>query len=200
MQHSDDAIRKKHLLRAEAHLRRLHLADSVDRSGQVFARLAALPEYAAARSVLCYVSVRSEVLTRAFMVKSWELGKRVFVPYCEANDLKLFHLTSFDDLAPGTLGIPEPKLELRSDDRSRAATEELDFFVIPGLAFDARCGRLGYGKGYFDRLLRCARPDALLAGVAFDCQIFDEVPMMPHDVRLDAVVAESDTYRRELPR
>ena len=69
--------------------------------------------------------------------------------------------------------------------------QELDLLVIPGLAFDRQGGRLGYGKGYFDRLLPGARPDALLAAVAFECQLFDAVPMQPYDVRVDAVVTES---------
>ena len=78
--------------------------------------------------------------------------------------------------------------------------QELDLLVIPGLAFDRQGGRLGYGKGYFDRLLPGARPDALLAAVAFECQLFDTVPMQPYDVRVDAVVTETDIYRRTLPR
>ena len=98
---------------------------------------------------------------------------------------------SFGDLAPGTLGILEPKPELREQDQRRAEVQELDLLVIPGLAFDRQGGRLGYGKGYFDRLLPGARPDALLAAVAFECQLFDAVPMQPYDVRVDAVITES---------
>ena len=97
-------------------------------------------------------------------------------------------------LAPGTLGILEPKPELRGQNDRRAQVQELDLLVIPGLAFDRQGGRLGYGKGYFDRLLRDARADALLAAVAFECQLFDAVPMQPYDVRVDAVVTESDIY------
>ena len=78
--------------------------------------------------------------------------------------------------------------------------QELDLLVIPGLAFDRQGGRIGYGKGYFDRLLPAARADALLAAVAFECQLFDAVPMQPYDVRVDAVITETDIYRRTLPR
>lgn len=58
---------------------------------------------------------------------------------------------------------------------------------------------MGYGKGYFDGLLKHARPDALLAAVAFECQLFDAVPVRPHDVRVDAVITETNLYRRTLP-
>ena len=195
-----DPLQEKHHLRAAAHLRRLHQPDGERLSGMIFERLVALPQYTSARTVLCYVSFRSEVSTHAFFSRMWADGKRVVVPYCKAQHLELFCLNSFGDLAPGTLGILEPKPELRGQDHRRAEVQELDLLVIPGLAFDRQGGRLGYGKGYFDRLLPGARPDALLAAVAFECQLFDAVPMRPYDVRVDAVITENDIYRRTLPR
>ncbi len=150
--------------------------------------------------MLCYVSFRSEVSTHAFFARMWADRKRVVVPYCQAQHLQLFCLNSFCDLAPGTLGILEPKPELREQDHRRANVHELDLLVIPGLALDRQGGRIGYGKGYFDRLLRGARADALLAAVAFECQLFDAVPMQPYDVRVDAVITESNIYHRTLPR
>ncbi len=98
------------------------------------------------------------------------------------------------------LGILEPKPELREQNQRRVKVQELDLLVIPGLAFDRHGGRLGYGKGYFDRLLPGTRADALLAAVAFECQVFDAVPMQPYDVRVDAVVTQTDIYHRTLPR
>jgi len=195
-----DPLQKKHHLRAAAHLRRLHQQDGDRLSRVIFERLARLPQYAGARTVLCYVSFRSEVSTHAFLAQMWADGKRVVVPYCVAKHLELFCLSSFDDLVPGTLGILEPKPELREQDHRRAQVQELELLVIPGLALDRQGGRVGYGKGYFDRLLPGARPDALLAAVAFECQLFDAVPMQPYDVRVDAVITETAIYRRTLPR
>ena len=195
-----DPPQDKHHLRAAAHLRRLHQQDGDRFSGTIFERLIDLPQYTQARTVLCYVSFRSEVSTHAFFARMWADGKRVIVPYCQAQHLELFCFSSFSDLAPGTLGILEPKPEVRGQDHRRAKVQELDLLVIPGLAFDRQGGRLGYGKGYFDRLLLGARPDALLAAVAFECQLFDAVPMQPYDVRVDAVVTETNIYRRTLPR
>ena len=80
------------------------------------------------------------------------------------------------------------------------AAAELDLVVVPGLAFDCQCGRLGYGKGYYDRLLHEVRHDAALVAVAFQCQIFPEVPVLPYDVRVDRVVTEEAMYQRSLPR
>jgi len=129
-----------------------------------------------------------------------EEGKRVVVPYCYRKRLDLFRFCGFDDLAPRTLGILEPKAELRERADRRAAVEEIDLFVIPGLAFDRHCGRLGLRQGLLRRPIAFRRPDALLAGVAFECQIFDAVPMLPHDVRIDRVITESKVHLRTLPR
>ena len=195
-----DPLQEKHHLRAAAHLRRLHQPDGERVSGAIFERLAGLSKYARARTVLCYVSFRSEVSTRTFLGRMRADGKRVIVPYCQAQHLELFCLTSFCDLAPGTVGILEPKPELRGQNQRRAEVQELDLLVIPGLAFDRQGGRLGYGKGYFDRLLLGARADALLAAVAFECQLVAAVPMQPYDVRVDAVITEAGIYHRTLPR
>ncbi len=193
-------LEEKHNIRAAAHLRRLHERDGERFSRMIFQRLLALPQYASARHVMCYVSFRSEVQTHEFISRMWSDGKRVIVPYCTAQHLELFRLTSLDELAPGTLGILEPRAELRGQSDRRSDVQELDLLVIPGLAFDRQCGRVGYGKGYFDRLLPGARPDALLVAVAFECQLFDAVPMAPYDVRVDAVITENGIYRRTLPR
>ena len=200
MEDRGKAMQEKHYLRAVAHLHRLHQQDGDRLSEMIFERLVDLPQYLRAQTVMCYVSFRSEVSTHAFYARMWADRKRVVVPCCVAQDLELFCLNSFDDLAPGTLGILEPKPELRGQDHRRAKVQELDLLVIPGLAFDRQGGRIGYGKGYFDRLLPGARADALLAAVAFECQLFDALPMQPHDVRVDAVITETDIYRRTLPR
>jgi len=71
---------------------------------------------------------------------------------------------------------------------------EIDFVVVPGLAFDLKGNRLGRGKGYYDRFLKRLRNDASTCGVAFDCQLLDEVPHGPSDFRLDALVTESKAF------
>src|SRR6516225_1236967 len=129
-----DPLEEKHHLRATAHLRRLHLEDGPRRSRLIIDRLTALPEYDAAETVLCYVSFRTEVATHDLLSRMLAEGKRVVVPYCEANRLELFRFHDFSDLSPLTLGILEPKAELRSRDDRRVAVEEIDLFVIPGLA------------------------------------------------------------------
>jgi 5-formyltetrahydrofolate cyclo-ligase len=159
-----------------------------------------MPEYLASRTLLTYMSFHSEVSTRQFLAAARADGKRLAVPYCVGDRLELFRLQDGDELAPGTLGILEPRQELRGRADRRLDLGELDLIVVPGLAFDLQCGRIGYGKGYYDRLLRQISPETAAVGVAFHCQIFREVPVLAYDVRVDKVVTETDVYERSRPR
>ncbi len=95
------------------------------------------------------------------------------------------------------LGILEPKPELRGRAATTLDAKDLDLIIAPGLAFDRRGGRLGYGKGYYDKLLRQVRGDATKLAVGFECQLFAEVPVLPHDVRMDIIVTEKAVYRSD---
>lgn len=200
MEAPNESIRRKHELRREAHARRQQQEDRDQLSRDIFRRLSALREYVDAATLMLYVSFHSEVDTRAFLSTVWFEGKRIVVPYCVGDRLQLFRLNSMDELSPGTLGILEPRAELRSDADRQVPAAEIDMVVAPGLAFDRQCGRIGYGKGYYDRFLHEARPDAAVVGVAFQCQIFPEIPVTRHDVRMDKVITERAMYERTLPR
>lgn len=157
-------------------------------------KLAALPEYSAAHTVLFYVDFGDEVRTRRQVQAALAEGKDVVVPCCQGDALVLFRLKSFEELAPGTWGILEPKAELLAGAGRRANVEEVDLVVVPGVAFDRDGGRLGYGKGYYDKLLSGAAPGTRLVASAFECQVFPEIPMLPYDVRMDKVVTEAAVY------
>ena len=99
-----------------------------------------------------------------------------------------------DELTPGTWQILEPKPEWRARLDRHVEAVELDLIIVPGLAFDRHGDRLGLGKGYYDRLLQHIRPDAVKIAVAFECQIVDKIPVLPHDVRMDMVITENAVY------
>ena len=194
IQHSAFSIQVKREIRAQARDRRRRQVDKDGLSRQICHTLAALPEYAHAGTVMLYVDLGSEVRTRQFLPTARNDGKRVVVPYCVGEQLGLFCLESIDELAPGTLGLLEPKAELRGRADRQADVSWLDLIVVPGVAFDCRGGRLGQGKGYYDRLLRQVRPDATLVGLAFECQLCAEIPMLPHDVHMHKVISEKAVY------
>lgn len=191
---ADELQAKKKALREQAHANRNAQPNKDELSQQICAKLVALPEYQAARTVLYYVDARSEVRTRHYLPEALRHGKKIVVPYCVEGELELFHLTSMDELALGMYRILEPKPELRPLADKRVAVRELDLIVVPGVAFDRRGGRMGHGFGYYDKLLWQARPEAPLVALAFECQLFDEVPMLEHDIFMDRVLTEQAVY------
>ena len=190
---TDDPAARKAAIREQARKNRIAQPDKDAVSRTIVAKFLALPEYAAAQAVLFYVDAGSEVRTRHSLADALASGKKVAVPYClvETNELELFHLEDVAELVEGAYKILEPKLELRDKPGKRVTPGELDLVMVPGTGFDERGARMGQGKGYYDRLLAGVRPDASLVGVAFDCQVFPEIPVAPHDVFMDAVLTES---------
>ena len=190
----ESELAEKQAIRQQALARRRAQPDKDALSEAIWSRFTALNEYAAATTLMLFVHVADEVRTRPVLAQAMAAGKRVVVPYCLGGELQLFRLEDLSELAAGTLGIPEPRHELRSLPERRIAPGELDLVMVPGLAFDRRGGRVGHGKGYYDRLLARVRPDALLAGVAFECQVFPQVPMLDYDVLMDRVITERTVY------
>jgi 5-formyltetrahydrofolate cyclo-ligase len=143
--------------------------------------------------VLAYHAFGSEPATAPFLVAVLAAGKHLVLPRVDgaARALRLHRVQDPEaDVAPGVWGIREP----RPATCPEVAAAAVDFVLVPGVVFDARGGRIGYGGGYYDRLLGgCAHRPALVAA-AFDVQLVPEVPMGPEDVRVDRVVTESAVY------
>lgn len=152
------------------------------------ARFANLPGLAAAETVLLYVTAfPEEVTTRPMLERTLEQGKRLVCPRVDraAHRLRLFRIEDLEaDLKPGMLGIPEPH-----DGCLEVEPEQIDWVLVPGLAFDARGYRIGRGAGHYDRLLPRLRRTSPRWALAFDCQLVDALPVESHDVALDGVVS-----------
>ena len=191
----DEVRQLKRHMRAEASARRRNQPGAEDLSRRIFQQIDALPEYARVHTLMLYLNVRNEVRTQWFVPTAWNERKRVVIPYCENGQLELFRLDRLDELVSGTMGVLEPKHELRRRAERKVELSELDLIVTPGLAFDRRGGRLGYGKGYYDKLFHQIRADTTKLAVCFECQLFPEIPILPHDIRMDIVVTENSVYR-----
>ncbi len=194
MQDQSDFPLLKRQLRERSRIACRDLPDKDERSRVIWSKLHGFEQFRRAAGVMCYVHVRDEVRTRPFLPVLLDLGKTLVVPYCDGDELGLFRLQSLDELSPGTLGIPEPAKELRQLAEKRVDARQLDLVIVPGAAFDSKGGRVGHGKGYYDRLLRRTRPDAWRIAVAFECQMVPSVPMAGHDTFVDAVITEESTY------
>jgi 5-formyltetrahydrofolate cyclo-ligase len=106
-------------------------------------------------------------------------------PKVSGDQLTFHHVRNLDkDLLQGAYGILEPTIRL-----PLVPTDEIDLFLCPGLGFDTRGGRIGHGKGYYDKALAEARGDAIRLGICFGYQLVDEVVMENHDIRMDGVIA-----------
>ena len=189
-----DLREQKREMRREALARREAQGDKDELSRRIMDRFLALPAYRQARTVMLYIGIRSEVRTRPYVPEILASGRRVVVPFCQGQDLGLFQLCDLDELAPTGFGLWEPPPARRADPQRQVKVTDLDLVAVPGVAFDRRGARLGHGKAYYDRLLRNVRPDAVLAGLAFECQMFPTVWTGKRDVFMDWVVTEHDAY------
>jgi 5-formyltetrahydrofolate cyclo-ligase len=186
---------QKKIIRDQAHENRRRQENKDGLSRTICDKFTSLPEYAAARTVMFYVDVRTEVRTRDYLATALSHDKKIVVPWChESGELELFWLKNMEDLAIGMYKILEPKPELRLLPERQVPVTELDLIMVPGVAFTRDGARMGHGKGYYDKLLEHARPDAPLVALAFECQLFPEIPTQEHDVFMDKIITEAAVY------
>ena len=152
-----------------------------------------LPEYRKARVIASYVDKGSEVRTRPIIRKALASRKRVLVPIVdkESRNLLYSEIKSLHELAPGAYDIPEPKREHR---RLREL-ETAGVVFVPGIAWDLDGYRLGWGKGYFDTVLKRLPDRSVAVGLAFDLQVVERVPRAQFDLPVDLVVTETRVVR-----
>lgn len=184
----------KHAARERARAARCALDDATcDAAAQAVAeRLARLPELAAVRVVLAYGATPEELDPAPALGLLRARGVTIAFPRVEAPGVLGLHLVEpADELLTGMFGIREP-----AADAPRVDPDDIDAALVPGVAFDADCWRLGYGGGYYDRLLPLLRSDCARIGIAYDEQVLEAIPAEEHDVRLDAVVTPTRVVRR----
>jgi len=184
----------KNAIRKQAHDNRRAQTEKDDISGKIVDSFMELAAYHQAKTVMFYVDVRDEVRTRQALPAALAAGKRIVVPYCVDGELELFWLENMEELELGMYKILEPKTDLRGVESKRLQPADLDLVMVPGVAFDRNGGRTGHGKGYYDKLLQHARPDAPLVALAFECQMFEKIPAESHDIYMDKIVTESAVY------
>lgn len=184
--HSKAAIRKE-VLRTR---KTLDPETLTTHSGCIVQKAKALSAFRQARCVLIYLSIRGEVETDGLVQAALDAGKTVCVPVIDprSGELKLSRLPGLDiEFEEGPFDIREPASRFLQ----WMPPEEVDLVIMPGLAFDREGGRIGYGKGYFDRLLDRLNPDAFRVGLAFDFQIYDSLPQGPSDRRVHSIITET---------
>ncbi|WP_437188158.1 5-formyltetrahydrofolate cyclo-ligase [Planctomicrobium sp. SH668] len=182
----------KETLRKFAALQRSQQPAPQEASQSILDTLVTIDGWAQAQTILFYVNVRSEVMTLPLIQQSVNSTKVCVVPYCMKNELRLIELQSLDELSPAAFGILEPDATIRAQHSRQVDPNRIDLAIIPGVAFDRRGGRLGHGRGYYDRLIPHLRSDCIKVGLAYSRQIVRKIPMEEHDQRMDLVITEDE--------
>ncbi|HEX2031796.1 MAG TPA: 5-formyltetrahydrofolate cyclo-ligase [Actinomycetota bacterium] len=161
-------------------------SDRLGMAASVEERLFALPEVDRARTVMLFYSFGSEIETGPMARRVLREGKRLLLPYLEAGAMEAAEVLARDELLPSGYGPREPARRVAVDPATVAVV------VTPGLAFDRRGHRLGYGGGHYDRFLERLAPRAVRVGIGFSAQLVDRIPDEPGDQRLDLVVTDRE--------
>jgi 5-formyltetrahydrofolate cyclo-ligase len=133
-------------------------------------------------------SEKNEADIVPFLDYLFEEGHEIYFVRIKDDHLETAKVTTLEDLEAGKLGIKEPKLIIDADNHM-----SFDLILVPGVAFSEDCHRIGYGKGFYDKLLANIR--GLKLGIGYDFQVVPKIPQEEHDVQLDMVITEKSIYR-----
>lgn len=162
--------------------------------------------------IFVYIPFRDEIQLMPFIERCWQSGAIVYAPRVNkaAHMLELYLIESEADLECGTWGIKEPRTTLPQ--LPIGSWPELDIIVVPGIAFDEQGGRIGYGGGFYDRFMEemdnslgiqdhseAQTKKPLIVALSYQFQVLEQVPMEPHDFRVDVLITENSLiYTRQL--
>jgi len=151
-------------------------------------RLLALVDFKKAKSILFYASFRSEVNTISCIQYALKQKKKIALPLVDEKKrkLRLYKIKDVSELVAGYMGIPEPGIT-----RGREVDiKDIDAVLVPGAGFDAKGNRLGYGFGYYDKLLSKSKRHITAIALAFEEQIVQKVPNEKHDIKIDKIITD----------
>ncbi len=175
----------KKSLRSLCRKRRESVTDKLKKAADAADILLECREIKNAENILLYAAVGSETDTFELMERLLNLQKKIALPKCHENGIMTFHyINSADELITGKYNIPEPPESAPSLIMTDKAV-----CIVPGLAFTESGARLGYGGGYYDRFI-ALYPQLYKIGLTYEAMIFPELPTLPHDLKMDAIVTE----------
>ncbi len=183
----------KRSARAEARSAReaLDSAGRTKASSEAAHNLLALPELQDATLLLTYSALPAEIDPLPAVCTLRDRGVRIAYPRIESpGSLGVYGVARESDLVPGPFGLAEPR-----EGTPALEPDSIDAVIIPGIAFDRGGTRVGYGGGYYDRLLPHLRPDCVRIGLAFDEQVLSGLPAEPHDASVHLIVTQTRVIR-----
>ena len=157
-------------------------------------KIVGLKAYKQSKVIFIYMDFNKEVMTSNLIRHMLAEKKRVVIPYTDTVNTLIIpsEITEEADLQLNSFGYYEPKEILP------VSPEEIDLVIVPGVVFDKNLNRIGFGKGYYDRILKNLKPSAKKIAVAHDFQVLDEIPAEDHDVKMDMLITESSCYGKDI--
>ena len=156
----------------------------------ITAKIISHPRFLEETDIYCYANYNGEAGTSAIMEEAWKLGKSVWFPKVEGREMNFYLVESKDDLQAGAYGILEPTGDHKADGND-------GLLIMPGVAFDENCHRIGYGGGFYDKYLE-KHPDLHAIAIAFELQMYRKLPFEEHDIKPEKVITEKQVYPIEV--
>ena len=142
-----------------------------------------------AECIAFYYSTPAEVQTIACIEKRYT-QKKIVLPIVKGENLAFYEYKGKDTLKKSMFGIMEPIIE--NTDEQAIPPENIDIFIVPGVAFDHKYNRIGHGKGFYDRLLSEIQKPKI--GLCFSYQLLDNIPTEKHDIKMSMVITEEKIF------
>lgn len=173
----------------------LSYSERLEKSRKIWEFLKQEPVFQDAEAVLVYMDYRSEVITTGLVEELLLEGtRRIYAPRVLGMNIGFYEICSLEELEPGYQGIREPVQNEEKMFNHKLMQDLKSLILIPGAVFDRQKGRMGYGKGFYDRFL-AEYIEISGAALAFECQIAKKVPMEDHDIRPGIIVTENGVIR-----
>lgn len=159
-------------------------------SNAIMDKITSLDIYKQSKVVFIYMDFKNEVITSNLIKHMLSEKKRVVIPYTDSINTVLIpsEITKESDLKQNSFGYYEPKSILPVN------IEEIDLVIVPGVVFDKNLNRIGFGKGYYDKILNRLKPSAKKIALAHDFQVLEDIPAEEHDVKMDMIITEKNIY------
>jgi 5-formyltetrahydrofolate cyclo-ligase len=147
--------------------------------------------YINSNNILIYYPFRSEVDVTIIIKKALKNKKNIILPRIDKHNLNLFYVNDLKkQLEKGTYGIMEPTIGLCRP----ADISDIDLAVVPGLGFDKKLNRLGYGGGFYDKLLMHIPEGVKKIALCFDIQVINNIPASENDIKVDCIITDTEIY------
>jgi 5-formyltetrahydrofolate cyclo-ligase len=176
-------MNEKERVRNEINKLKESLSDdtAADLSQKICRRLIQTEAFQKANRIALYYSIKGEVETVS-LIEEWHRTKKIALPVVSDRELLFYAFTGKENLTAGAFGTREPTLS------ELVTKEEIDLFILPGVAFDYHRNRMGRGKGYYDRFL--SETDKPIIGLCYGFQLKDHIPTEKHDKKMTLVITE----------